>query len=219
MPRSGFNLDSPNGIQSQCVLGKLDQWFRKELLAVPDAAIRKVAITVANELSSFVHYPKESLLLIRGCDRVRPEGARHKYHTYPDALKAAARKRGIYLDSRPNGPAIASFQFAGGDRPLRFGSTNAWSVHHLYSGKFPYLGRADTLHAPKDGLHFTQSAGLVAVHPVADALCDEIPAFSWLLRARSFERFGYDPDGVFSTARRTKLGFARPSATQVVFSL
>jgi hypothetical protein len=75
---------------------------------------------------------------------------------------------------------------SGGIRPSRFGSNNAWSIHHIYSGKFPYIGKYDTLHASHDGRHFTQSAGLVAIHPIADQLADEYPFFSWYLRAISF---------------------------------
>jgi hypothetical protein len=93
-----------------------------------------------------------------------------------------ARARGVVLDTRPNGPAIAAFILAGGIRPERFGSSNAWSVHHLYSGKFPYIGPKTTTHAAKESGHFTQSAGLVAAHPIADALVDEFPFFAWLLR-------------------------------------
>ncbi|MGH2361673.1 MAG: hypothetical protein ACRDGM_14170 [bacterium] len=112
-----------------------------------------------------------------------------------------AKARRVVLDTRPNGPAIASFVLAGGTRPERFGSSNAWSVHHLYSGKFPYIGRETTTHAAKECNHFTQSAGLVAAHPVADALVDEFPFFAWFLRAQAHLLFGYDPDGVFSSAR------------------
>lgn len=55
-----------------------------------------------------------------------------------------------------------------------------------------------SLRARDDGRHFTQSAGLVAIHPVADALADEIAIFAWRLRAESFVRFGYDPEGAFT---------------------
>lgn len=103
----------------------------------------------------------------------------------------------MYLDARPNGPAIAAFLLAKGARPTRFGSSNAWSIHRRYSGNFPYRVGEATLHAQKACYHFTQSAGLVAAHPVADALVDEFPFFDWLLRAEAFRRFGYDPDHVF----------------------
>ncbi len=41
-------------------------------------------------------------------------------------------------------------------------------------------------------------AGLVAAHLIADALADEFAVFAWRLRAESFRRFGYDPEGVFT---------------------
>ena len=119
------------------------------------------------------------------------------------------------LDTRPNGPAIAAFEIAGGIRPLRFGSTNRWSIHHMYSAKFPYIDRFDSLHATKDGVHFTQTAGLVAMHPIADAMSDEYPFFSWYLRALAFERFGYDPDRVFSSAI-DEFGFAAPHTCEMI---
>ena len=153
-------------------------------------------MVVENE-EAFVAWPRSALLLWRGCDRVPEDGKRQKYFSYPDVIKAKARSAGIVLDTRPNGPAIAAFQLAGGSRPPRFGSSNAWSIHHLYSGKFPYHVRNSTTHAAKNGDHFTQSAGLIAAHPVADALVDEFPFFAWYLRAEAHQRFGYDPDGVF----------------------
>jgi hypothetical protein len=70
-------------------------------------------------------------------------------------------------------------------------------VHHIYDGKFPAPDRPTTTHAVKDPQLFTQSAGLVAVHPIADALADEVAYFAWLLRREAFDRFRFDPDGVF----------------------
>jgi len=87
-------------------------------------------------------------------------------------------------------------------RPERFGSSNAWSVHHLYSGKFLYYERS------------TQSAGVVAVHPVADAV-DEFPFLTWLLRARVYQKFGYDPDSAFSKTR-DEYGFKQGRACEVI---
>jgi len=71
------------------------------------------------------------------------------------------------------------------------------------------------LHATKKVCHFTQSAGLVAVHPIADALADEFPFFTWLLRAEAFVRFKYDPDGVFSTTQN-ELGFSGDPYVEVI---
>jgi hypothetical protein len=155
------------------------------------------------------------LLLWPECDRVPPPGKKQKYFSYPAHIREMARAKRLPLDTRPNGPAIASFVLAGGDRPARFGSTNAWSIHHLYSGKFPYCGQQQTTHAAKECLHFTQSAGLIAAHPLADALVDEFPFFAWLLRAHGFIRFGYDPDGVFASMR-DKYGFAEGHRCRVI---
>ena len=162
-------------------------------------------------LKQFAQWPKRAILLWEGCDRTP------RYHNYPDVVKNDARERNIKLDSRANGPAIAAYRFAGGRRPGRFGSSNEWSIHHLYSGKFPHWDRERTLHATEDGLHFTQSAGLIALHPIADALCDEFPFFSWCLRSKSFSSFGYDPDGVFST-ERDKYGFATGHSCEIYYS-
>jgi hypothetical protein len=56
-----------------------------------------------------------------------------------------------------------------------------------------------SLQAVKQPRHFTQSAGLIAAHPIADALADECAAFAWRLRAEAFLRFGYDPEGAFAS--------------------
>ena len=214
---SSFNLGSPNQIQACCAHGDLRQWFDNESAAINDKAIRQVVSLLADNLDAFVRFPKRAVLLWQGCDRIAPEGKRQKYHKYPALIKAEAKKIQVPLDTRPNGPAIASFVFARGERPVRFGSTNAWSIHHIYSGKFPYLGRTDSLHGQKSGMHFTQSAGLIAVHPLADALSDEFPAFSWLLRAYAFQKFGYDPDSVFTGSQIDCFGFAEGKSTQVLF--
>jgi hypothetical protein len=162
-----------------------------------------------------VKWPEKATLLWNGCYRSKL----NKWHKYPDTIRLlilsfnaqllqnAAVSNIISLDPRTNGPAVVAFGVAGGIRPTRAGSKNNWSVHHIYSGKFPYDGRVDTLHASHEGKHFTQSAGLVAIHPIADQICDEYPFFSWLLRAMAFMKFGYDPDQVFSTEPHDEFGF------------
>jgi hypothetical protein len=45
-----------------------------------------------------------------------------------------------------------------------------------------------------------RARGLVAIHPIAEALKDEYSCFAWLLRREAYLRFGCDPDGVFCEA-------------------
>jgi hypothetical protein len=212
-----YNLLSPNGLLEPCKLDDLDGWFAKELVQVPSEPERAVLQSVEANLNTFVQWPSEAILLWPDCDRVPEPGKKQKYFSYPNHLKQMARAARIALDTRPNGPAIASFLLARGVRPERFGSSNAWSIHHLYSGKFPYFGRHSTKHAAKDCNHFTQSAGLVAAHPIADALADEFPFFTWLLRAKAYLEFGYDPDGVFCSDV-DKLGFGPGRQCRVILS-
>lgn len=202
-----YNLASPNGLLEPLDSTNVAKWFVHETLQIESETIRHVLHQVGGNLNDFVHWPSRALLLWEGCDRKPLEGQKQRYHSYPKSIRELAKKRAINLDTRPNGPAIAAFQFGGGTRPERFGSSSAWSIHHVYSGKFPYVGRATTLHATKEPKHFTQSAGLIATHPIADSLCDEFPFFAWLVRFESFRRFGYDPDAVFSS-RQDEFGFA-----------
>lgn len=90
-----------------------------------------------------------------------------------------------------------AFLVAGGERPKR-ANGKGWAVHHIYEGQFPLRPDGFTSHAVKSPELFTESAGLVAIHPIADALADEFAAFAWMLREEAFQRFGFDPDGVFS---------------------
>lgn len=202
------NLESQTAITAKLRIRRIKEWLAAEIRAIERPAVRRAVRLVCRNLDEFVEWPKQSMLLWQGCDRIPGSGKPGRFHVYPQKLRKRAKAKHIYLDGRPNGPAIVAFLIAGGRRPTREGSTNGWSIHHLYSGKFPYLGATETTHAPRDGLHFTQSAGLIAVHPIADAMCDEIPAFAWLLRAHAFKKFKYDPDGVFSRAR-DRYGFAR----------
>ncbi len=199
-------------------MDNLPGWYTRETEQITVESFRHVAQYVGAHWQDFVRFAEKPLLLWQGCDRVAPEGEKHKYHSYPKEIKFAAKRLYVKLDTRPNGPARASFEIAGGERPERVGSTNDWTAHHLYSGKFPYIGRSTTTHAVKLGNHFTQSAGVITAHPIADALCDEYPFFAWLLRALAYQKFGYDPDGVFSS-ERDEFGFEIDRPCIVFFRL
>lgn len=213
-----FNLESPNQLSKRCMLNDLTGWVLAEASLMTDPAPRECIAAVCKSLDAFVRWPAKAVLLWNDCDRITPQGERQKIHSFPDTIKQAAKAVKAPLDTRSNGPAIVAFLVAGGMRPKRFGSQNSWSVHHIYSGKFPYLGKSSTLHATKSGQHFTQSAGVVAVHPIADGMCDEYPFFAWLLRGESFRRFGYDPDGVFSDVSVDQFGFVSGRQTEIIHS-
>ena len=208
-----YNLTARCSLLERIDLDHLLAWYSRETKQIQTESFRHVAEYVGMHWQDFVRFAEKPLLLWQSCDRLKPEGKKQKYHSYPTEIKSAAKRIYAKLDTRPNGPARAAFEFAGGERPERLGSTNDWTAHHLYSGKFPYIGRSSTTHAVKLGNHFTQSAGVITAHPIADALCDEYPFFAWLLRALSYQKFGYDPDGVFST-EQDEFGFAigRPCA-------
>jgi hypothetical protein len=198
-----YYLTSPKGILKPCDLSDLKGWFARELAQVPSPAERAILSTVAGELEAFLRWPREAVLLWPGCDRIAPPGKRQAYFSYPSPIRSMAKDADIALDTQSNGPAIAAFVLAGGSRPERFGNSNAWSVHHLYSGKFLYLGRKTTTHAAKDSRHFTQSAGLVAAHPVADALVDGVPILHLAAACRCVRPFRIRSGrGLFSDPRR-----------------
>jgi len=213
------NLSSPNSIVEPCDLRDLNGWFAGELSQLSQVTSppeRTVLQHVSENLDAFVRWPQEAVLLWPGCNRVPDPHKKQRYHSYPTHIRQLAQAAHFVPDRRPNGPAIASYLLAGGERPKRVGSSNKWSIHHLYSGKFPYCDQQSTpLHAAKKGHHFTQSAGLVAAHPIADALVDEFPCFAWLLRAKAYIRFAYDPDAVFSVDP-DEYGFARGKPCRIV---
>ena len=154
---------------------------------------KQIITIVWTQKETFIHWPTESRLLIPGCIRPKKEK-----HDYSDAIKEEATNRGIKLDHRSNGPAIAAYLFTGGLRPARANGTNEqWHIHHIYNGLFPYREEEEALHAVKDGNLFTQSAGLVAIHPIANALAHEYFYFAWLLRYEAYKRFRYDPESIF----------------------
>lgn len=200
-----YNLGSKNNIKEPFDPKNIVSWFKNEVSDF-EPHIQEVIIKIFLNLKFFCNFPEKALLLWADCDRNPPSKGKQKYHSFTNIIKEQAKQKGIRLDTRPNGPAIAAFEFSGGYRPQRHGSTNKWSIHHLYSGKFPYTGKTDTLHAAKECLHFTQAAGLVALHPLADALADESAAFTWFLRFKAHEKFGYNPDQAF-TEKINKWGF------------
>lgn len=153
-----------------------------------------VVDTVWSQKDNFVRWPQRAFAFMRGAVRV-------PYHVYAIEQLQQLRSARVAADRRSNGPAIAAYLLAGGTRPQRVAPGRSWSIHHIYDGQFPLPPLATSVRAVVDGSLFTEAAGLVAIHPVADALADEVPYFAWLLRQEAFERFRFDPDRVFANVR------------------
>ncbi|HAO26268.1 MULTISPECIES: hypothetical protein [unclassified Methylophaga] len=141
---------------------------------------------------SFIKWPKNKIIFM-------PDAVRQKFHVYSNEQLLTLKTAGISPDRRSNGPAIMAFLLAGGERPIR-DNGHGWSIHHIYDGKrpFPNSGASKVCHAVKEHGHFTNSAGLVALHPIADGIASESSYFAWLLRLEAYKRFLYDPNKVFS---------------------
>ncbi len=170
--------------------------------------VEEIKRTVLTHLDEFVKWPKEAVLLWNGC-------IRKKYHNYPPSILLLLEQRGIYRRNWSNDPAIHAYLLADGERPKRNHKNYGWDIHHLYLGLSTPGGKRGS-HAVKEGRHFTQSAGLVAVHPIADALYEEDSDFAAMLREESFKRFGYDPDGIFSSTSPNEFGFVAPHTTRII---
>ena len=195
-----------NTDMTPCRLDDLNGWLEEEAATISEDAFRTTIIAVNASLERFVNWPQRAELLWSCCDRKPEKGKKQRYHRFPDLLKPFLRQY-KFTDRRSNGSAKLAYLVTEGERPLR-ANGNGWHIHHLYDGQFPYPGGTHkSLRAVWDPVHFTQSAGVVAIHPVADALADEFAVFAWRLRAEAFLRFGYDPEGVFSDAQDA-FGFA-----------
>ncbi len=166
-----------------------------ELRKLTPLHILDITERVWKQRDLFILWPNHRLLFMPGT-------VRHNHHSYTEDQKVRLRAAGVVPDRRSNGPAIVAYLLAGGERPKRINGRHGWSIHHIYDGKFPAIGKEKTFHAVKDGKLFTEAAGLVAIHPIADALADEVPYFAWLLRHTAFEKFGFDPDNVFSIKQK-----------------
>lgn len=154
------------------------------------AAIR----SICTEPNRFFEWPQIGELLWPGCTR----GNADQVHDYPIHVVDRLRKSDIHQpDKRNNGPAIMAFLAAGGVRPAW--GNERWPIHHIYDGADPFAANTATTHAVKNGHYFTHSAGLVAAHPVTHYLAHQSPLLKWLLRREAYIRFGFDPDGVFSS--------------------
>lgn len=74
-----YNLSSPNGLLEPCKLDDLGSWFRKELTQIPSESEHAILQDVEVDLSDFVRWAEEAVLLWPGCDRVPEPGNKRKY--------------------------------------------------------------------------------------------------------------------------------------------
>lgn len=190
------------GVQT---LNRIHAWyaclpeFIRRMECECDPLLARLTTLVWSNRRRFVRWPKAEVLLWKGLRR-RNEHSNPRCYKYPADVLARLQQLGIDRDTRSNGPAIAAFKLAGGVRPKRRDLDWGWAIHHIYDGRFVAPHRTRSLHATQKGDHFTNSAGLVALHPIADGLAGECGYFAWLLRFEAFVRFHYDPDSAFATA-------------------
>ncbi len=169
-------------------------WMQQMTVAVRETEWSAL-LSVCIQPNNFFEWPKRVSLLWPGCVRTEVDGQ----HQYPAAVKDHLDRLGIKADTRTNGPAIAAFLAAGGMRPCWGGE--GWHIHHIYDKTGRISGiTTEVPHAVHDGNYFTQSAGLVAAHPVAHYLAHQSDLLKWLLRREAFVRFGFDPMAVFFDA-------------------
>lgn len=154
----------------------------------------KTLIATAETVFAF---PESAILLWADCTRESSE------YTYPDGLVAKwkGRRRGSLDRRMHNGPPNSAFRLAGGSKP------GGWELDHIYDGLSFWSAR--------NRLHFTQSAGLVAMPRHAHRRRHSDPVLSWLVRGLAFRKFSYDPAHVFSKAPHDDYGFVAGRSCEV----
>lgn len=149
---------------------------------------QQMASLIWSERNYFFRWPVHHLLLWPEC--VRPLG--RGYHEYPAETVAMFRNFGLGGgDRRSNGPAVMSYQIAGGELV----GAPSWPIHHIYDGLHPLVDDRPVTRAVTRGDLFSEAAGLVAAHPVAHEAAHRFAYIAWNLRLEAFRRFdGFDPD-------------------------
>jgi hypothetical protein len=134
-------------------------------------------------------FPQCAVLLWSGCTR------QSEPYRFPAGLQAKWKgRRSGRLDYRmQNGPPNSAFTLGGGKKP------SGWELDHIYD--------EEPLWSVRKGLHFTQSAGLVAMPRHAHRRRHSDSMLSWLVRGIAFLKFGYDPLTAFSKGSHDKFGF------------
>jgi hypothetical protein len=155
-----------------------DEMQKQTTPAVTSPTEWTAILSILTNPEQFFQWPQLGALFWPGCVRTQNDGE----HIFTEELVIQLEGLGLKPDTRTNGPAINSFQAAGGKRPT-WGS-QGWPIHHVFYGT-------------DDGNLFTHSAGLVAAHPIAHHLAHQSHLLKWILRREAFLRFGFDPKGDF----------------------
>jgi hypothetical protein len=137
------------------------------------------------------------------------------HYVYPPELDSLLRRKEIAPDRRMNnGPPQTAFLLASGKCPKR------WHHHHLYDGKDDGHPKnaVKPLHAAYHPLHFTQSAGIVAITAEAHHAYDTDSSLRSVLRQVTWLKFGYDPDKRFAMQPIRDDGFEEPCSSENVLS-
>jgi hypothetical protein len=161
----------------------------QELTASVSVTEWTAILSICTDPEQFFQWPQLGALFWPGCVRTHNDGE----HIFPAELITHLERLALKPDTRTNGPAINSFEAAGGKRP-NWGN-EGWHIHHIFDGT------EGSPHAVRDGNLFTHSAGLVATHPVTHHLAHQSALLKWLLWRETFLRFGFDPMGVFKNAK------------------
>ncbi len=188
--RLAENLDNPSRLQDA------PRWLKAMWRNRFDVGVQS-AMAIWRKRETYFRWPKEQRIISRSWVR-HPDGRRTNCYDYPAELAQEIVRAGLCINGRNDGPAITSFLLAGGERPRRpYPSTWGWSIHHVYDGRHPRFPDQQVPLAISDPQLFTNSAGLVAAHPLADYVAAREPLLAWLLRWEAFLRFGFDPMGAF----------------------
>jgi hypothetical protein len=193
---SQFTIQLAEDLDNKSSWEQVPPWIQAMADKGSDVGVQ-CAMAIWNQRDTYIRWPRRQRLLLPGVVR-HPDGNKPECYDYPPELVAEIQQAGLPVDRRNNGPAILAFQLTGGDRPRRpYPEKWAWTIHHIYDGQHPHTNNQPVPHAIRDGSLFTESAGLVAVHPLADYVVTDVSLLAWLLRWEAFRRFKYDPMNVF----------------------
>jgi hypothetical protein len=196
---SRFSIQLADELDSPSRWEDVPEWIRAMADNRSSVAVQS-AMAIWNQRNTYIRWPKKKRLLLPGTTR-HPDGNNQHCYDYPEELVRELNDAGLPDDRRNNAPAILVFQLTGGDRPRRpYPSSWAWTIHHIYDGKHPSPNGVPVSRAVSDGKLFSEAAGLVAVHPLADYVATNEPLLAWLLRWEAFNRFRFDPMNIFAPA-------------------